>query len=63
MKKEYMMPAMEVVKIQQQGQILAGSIDANGMNTDLQKLRDRMIIVEQSSKSAHHRIDKLEGKE
>ena len=31
-----MMPAMEVVKIQQQGQILAGSIDANGMNTDLQ---------------------------
>ena len=36
MKKEYMMPAMEVVKIQQQGQILAGSIDANGMNTDLQ---------------------------
>ena len=36
MKKEYMMPAMEVVKIQKQGQILAGSIDANGMNTDLQ---------------------------
>ena len=36
MKKEYMMPAMEVVKIQQQGQILSGSIDANGMNTDLQ---------------------------
>lgn len=36
MKKEYMMPAMEVVKVQQQCQILAGSIDANGMNTDLQ---------------------------
>lgn len=31
-----MKPEMEVVKIQQQGQILAGSIDANGMNTDLQ---------------------------
>ena len=37
--------------------------DMRNMNTDLQKLRDRMIIVEQSSKSAHHRIDKLEGKE
>ena len=31
-----MMPAMEVVKIQPQSHILAGSIDANGMNTDLQ---------------------------
>ena len=35
-KKEYMKPEMEVVKIQEQCQILAGSVDANGMNTDLQ---------------------------
>ena len=35
-KKEYMKPEMEVVKIQQQCQILAGSVDANGMNTGLQ---------------------------
>ena len=35
-KKEYMKPEMEVVKIQQQSQILAGSVDANGMNTGLQ---------------------------
>ena len=35
-KKEYMKPKMEVVKIQQQRQILAGSVDANCMNTDLQ---------------------------
>ena len=35
-KKEYMKPEMEVVKIQQQCQILAGSVDANGMNRDLQ---------------------------
>lgn len=35
-KKEYMKPKMEVVKIQQQCQILAGSVDANGMNTNLQ---------------------------
>ena len=34
-KKEYMKPAMEVVKIQQQCQILAGSLDANGMNNGL----------------------------
>ena len=36
-KKEYMKPAMEVVKIQQQCQILAGSLDANGMNDMLQE--------------------------
>ena len=35
-KKEYLKPEMEVVKIQQQSQILAGSVDAYGMNTDLQ---------------------------
>ena len=34
-KKEYMKPAMEVVKIQQHCQILAGSLDANGMNNGL----------------------------
>ena len=36
-KKEYLKPEMEVVKIQQQSQILAGSVDANGMNTSLQE--------------------------
>ena len=41
-KKEYMKPKMEVVKIQQQRQILAGSVDANGMNTNLQ---DEDVIV------------------
>ena len=35
-KKEYMKPSMEVVVLQQKCQILAGSADANGMNTDLQ---------------------------
>jgi hypothetical protein len=35
-KKEYMKPTMQVVKIQQQCQILAGSVDANGMNNGLQ---------------------------
>lgn len=35
-KKEYMKPAMQVVKIQHQYQILAGSLDANGMNEELQ---------------------------
>ena len=34
-KKEYMKPEIEVVKIQQQCQILAGSVDANGMNDTL----------------------------
>ena len=36
-KKEYLKPEMEVVMIQQQNQILAGSVDANGMNTGLQE--------------------------
>lgn len=37
MKKNYMKPAMQVVMMQQQCQILAGSgVDANGMNEDLQ---------------------------
>ena len=31
-KKEYMKPTIEVVKIQQQCQILAGSVDEYGMN-------------------------------
>ena len=34
LKKEYMKPAMEVVKIQQQCQILAGSTE--GLNDELQ---------------------------
>ncbi|MBQ3768795.1 MAG: hypothetical protein II866_07355 [Prevotella sp.] len=35
-KKEYMKPSMKVVKLQHKCQILAGSVDANGMNNDLQ---------------------------
>ena len=35
MKKIYMKPNMQVVKIQQQCHILAGSLDANGMNNEL----------------------------
>ena len=34
-KKEYMKPEMEVVMLQQQSQILAGSVDANGINDEL----------------------------
>ena len=35
-KKDYMKPEMAVVKIQQHCQILAGSVDANGINDELQ---------------------------
>ena len=35
-KKEYMKPTMEVVELQHECQILAGSADAYGMNTGLQ---------------------------
>ena len=36
MKKKYIKPETEVVKLQQPQQILAGSVDPNGMNTGLQ---------------------------
>lgn len=35
-KKEYMKPSMTVVKLQHKCQILAGSVDANGMNNEIQ---------------------------
>ena len=31
--------------------------DVRNTRTDMQDLRDRLIIVEQSAKSAHHRLD------
>ena len=36
--------------------------DVRNTRTDMQDLRDRLIIVEQSAKSAHRRLDALEGK-
>ena len=36
MRKNYIKPETKVIKLQQQCMILAGSADANGMNTDLQ---------------------------
>lgn len=37
--------------------------DMRSMKSDIQDLRDRLIIVEQSAKSAHHRIDTIERKD
>lgn len=34
--------------------------DMRNMRNDIQDLRDRLIITEQSVKSAHHRLDTLE---
>lgn len=36
--------------------------DMRNMKSDIQDLRDRLIRVEQSDKSAHHRLDTLESK-
>ncbi|MEE0420346.1 MAG: hypothetical protein UDG86_09920 [Lachnospiraceae bacterium] len=33
--------------------------DITGLKKDVQGLNERMIIVEQSTKSAHHRLDDL----
>jgi hypothetical protein len=35
-KKEYMKPSMKVIELQHKCQILAGSVDANGMNNEIQ---------------------------
>ncbi len=35
-RKEYMKPTMKVVETKHRCQILAGSVDANGMNKNLQ---------------------------
>lgn len=37
-KKIYEKPTMEIVKLQQPQQILAGSVDSNGMNEELQEV-------------------------
>jgi len=36
-------------------------VELENVKNDVQDLRDRLIIVEQSTKSAHHRIDGLTG--
>ena len=37
--------------------------DMTAVKKDVQGLTERMIVVEQSTKSAHHRIDGIEEKE
>lgn len=37
--------------------------DMSTLKRDVQDLTERIIVVEQSTKSAHHRIDSIEGKE
>ena len=37
--------------------------DMRNVKNDIQDLRERLVIVEQSSKSAHHRIDLMTGQE
>lgn len=37
--------------------------DVSTMRQDIQSIDRRLIIVEQSAKSAHHRLDSIEGKE
>lgn len=37
--------------------------DVRNQRTELQELRDKVIMVEQAVKSAHSRIDTIQGKE
>lgn len=36
--------------------------DMKEIKDDMQSIKERLVIVEQSVKSAHHRIDTLQGK-
>lgn len=36
--------------------------DVRELSSETRELRDRLILVEESSKSAHHRIDTIEGR-
>lgn len=37
--------------------------DISATNKKVEELDKRVVVVEQSTKSAHHRIDRIEGKE
>lgn len=37
--------------------------DISAVKTDVKNLTERMVVVEQSTKSAHHRLDGIEEKE
>lgn len=37
--------------------------ELRSLGTNYQEIREKLIILEQSTKSAHHRIDTLEGKD
>ena len=36
--------------------------DLRGVKADVQELRERLVKVEQSASSLHHRVDRVEGK-
>lgn len=37
--------------------------ELRSLGTNYQEIREKLIVLEQSTKSAHHRIDTLEGKD
>lgn len=37
--------------------------ELRSLGTNYQEIREKLIILEQSTKSAHHRIDAIEGKD
>lgn len=60
--------AVETATINVKLDSIAGDVrdikyDMTAVKKDVQGLTERMIVVEQSTKSAHHRIDGMEGKE
>ncbi|MBP1924578.1 peptidoglycan hydrolase CwlO-like protein [Sedimentibacter acidaminivorans] len=38
-------------------------VEQRSTNKDVTDLRDRVLVVEESTKSAHHRIDEIKGKD
>lgn len=62
-KKEASEMTAVIVKLESIGTgITEIKLDMKNIRADIQELRERLVVVEQSSKQAHHRIDEVIGK-
>ena len=62
-KKEASEMTAVIVKLESIGTgVTEIKLDMKNIRADIQELRERLVVVEQSSKQAHHRIDEVVGK-
>lgn len=62
-KKEASEMTAVIVKLESIGTgVTEIKLDMKNIRADIQELRERLVVVEQSSKQAHRRIDEVVGK-